>query len=221
MTYNVHGLRAGPWRLARVIRSARPDVVLIQEYGFALGLRLLGMASGMRVIARHRLSRPFQRCALLVAKGWRVRDVRSIELSGQPARDRRALLAAVVERGATEVAVASVHLGLRDGERVRHAKEIADVLGGRQPVVLGGDLNERPGAAAATSLAGWATDAFAGAPPDRGLTFPAIDPGARIDFLFCTAGGAFEHAEVVDTPEARTASDHLPVVAEVRLAGGP
>jgi endonuclease/exonuclease/phosphatase family metal-dependent hydrolase len=52
-----------------------------------------------------------------------------------------------------------------------------------------------------------------------GETFPATDPTARIDYLFVSQEWKVERALVPSVmPEARIASDHLPLVAELRLA---
>ena len=52
-----------------------------------------------------------------------------------------------------------------------------------------------------------------------GETFPATEPTARIDFLFVSEEVKVERVLVPSVmPEARVASDHLPVVAELRLA---
>jgi len=52
-----------------------------------------------------------------------------------------------------------------------------------------------------------------------GETFPASDPTARIDYLFVSEELKVERVIVPSImPEARVASDHLPVVAELRLA---
>jgi exodeoxyribonuclease-3 len=49
-----------------------------------------------------------------------------------------------------------------------------------------------------------------------GMTFPTWDPHVRLDYFFVPGRntGAARSCEVVDTPEARIASDHLPLLAE-------
>jgi endonuclease/exonuclease/phosphatase family metal-dependent hydrolase len=49
------------------------------------------------------------------------------------------------------------------------------------------------------------------------LTFPATLPRLRLDGLFVSPGITVERYEVVETDQARRASDHLPVLAELSL----
>jgi len=70
------------------------------------------------------------------------------------------------------------------------------------------------------------TDAYgrfrqaAGAPD--GATFPAADPERRIDYIFASAAAAERllACRPFDHPTARTASDHLPVLAEFAASDG-
>ncbi len=56
-------------------------------------------------------------------------------------------------------------------------------------------------------------------PKDDGYTFPTSDPHIRLDFVFVPAELAprLQRCEVVDGDSARTASDHLPLVAELEF----
>ena len=50
-----------------------------------------------------------------------------------------------------------------------------------------------------------------------GDTFPADEPTARIDYLFVSEGIVVERVLVPPGPDAREASDHRPLVAELTL----
>jgi endonuclease/exonuclease/phosphatase family metal-dependent hydrolase len=54
-------------------------------------------------------------------------------------------------------------------------------------------------------------------PVDPGLTFPVRDPHVRLDYVFLSAGHSdrLVACEVVHHPAAATASDHLPLLAEI------
>jgi endonuclease/exonuclease/phosphatase family metal-dependent hydrolase len=51
-----------------------------------------------------------------------------------------------------------------------------------------------------------------------GSTFPTWDPHVRLDYLFVPHGMAdrVERCEVFSPETARTASDHFPLIAELR-----
>jgi endonuclease/exonuclease/phosphatase family metal-dependent hydrolase len=144
---------------------------------------------------------------------WRIveRRLHVFELSTKALR--RGALFGVVGRAGARVEVVSVHLGLVDPERVRHARELSDLLAAsRQWVIVGGDLNEGPDAPAASWMAERYWDAFATAGTGEGSTFPSGAPRARIDYLFVSDGVRVERAWVGGNPRA---SDHLPVLADV------
>jgi len=52
-----------------------------------------------------------------------------------------------------------------------------------------------------------------------GATFPSRDPHVRLDFVFLPIASAakLRSCEIVDGPTARSASDHLPLLAEVEV----
>ena len=56
-------------------------------------------------------------------------------------------------------------------------------------------------------------------PDDPGSTLPAAAPQVRLDYVFVPSGdlGRVTSCEVIRTPPAREASDHLPILAEVSL----
>jgi exodeoxyribonuclease-3 len=56
-------------------------------------------------------------------------------------------------------------------------------------------------------------------PEDRGHTFPTWDPHVRLDYVFLPARFAdrLKACEVITLPEARAASDHFPLRAELEV----
>ena len=108
--------------------------------------------------------------------------------------------------------------GLRPAERLRHVEEISDRqqgLGGA--LVLGGDLNQTPDERAASFLAERIWDAWLLGGDAPGETFPSAEPTARIHYLFVSGGVRVERVIVPADEDARWASDHRPVVAELTL----
>jgi endonuclease/exonuclease/phosphatase family metal-dependent hydrolase len=82
----------------------------------------------------------------------------------------------------------------------------------REPAVLVGDLNARPGWRQVEELleAGW-VDAWASAGEGDGFTANAADPRYRIDYVFHTPDLTTERVEVIESQ----ASDHFAVVADL------
>ncbi|MGN6612090.1 MAG: endonuclease/exonuclease/phosphatase family protein, partial [Angustibacter sp.] len=118
--------------------------------------------------------------------------------------------------------VVSVHLSLRAEERVEHVGAVlARWPAGAGPLVVAGDLNERPGGPSWTVLGARLHDVAGGGDVDQ-ATYPARGPRSRIDAVFASAdvevldvhvAGARER---LDAGVLTAASDHLPVVADLR-----
>jgi endonuclease/exonuclease/phosphatase family metal-dependent hydrolase len=56
-------------------------------------------------------------------------------------------------------------------------------------------------------------------PDARGYTFPTWDPHARLDYVFVPGAAAerLRSCEIVGGDEARAASDHYPLLAELEV----
>jgi endonuclease/exonuclease/phosphatase family metal-dependent hydrolase len=218
LAYNAHGLRAGARRVAKAIAEEWPDIILMNECGF-LGVRLRRFARllGMEATSGLRLFRPVTN-AVLVRPPWRIVERRNFQFSGTNRLQRRGVVTARIGHAGFRLTAASVHLGLSDPERVRHAKELTDFLAGLPgPHVLGGDLNEDSERPAAEWVSERLWDAFAKAGEGKGATFPSREPRARIDYLFVSEGISVERAWVGDDPGKIEASDHRPVFADVMV----
>ena len=222
VVYNVRGFRDGLENVVRVVRHFEPDLVLLNETGSRRSLRRFGKALGMEV-ARDPWS-PFRRrikSAVLVRQPWRIVEHRLHRFADvRKAMYPRGTLIAHIGRAGRRLWVHAIHLGLHPLERLHSAQELADLARGLDgPVLIGGDCNEMPDGRAMTFLGERFWDAWLLGGDAAGETFPAADPTARIDYLFVSEELKVERVLVPSVmPEARTASDHLPVVAELTLA---
>lgn len=219
VVYNVRGFRDGAGRVAAVLRQLRPDLVLMNETGGRMRLRRLARDVGMDVAPdpwsplRRRVKN-----AILVRSPWRILEHHLHRFTDSVRWYPRGALIGRIERSGIEVRTICVHLGVDPAERRRHVGDLLSVVDGLDgPVLLGGDLNEHPQRRATASLGERLWDAWLLGGDVAGETFPAHAPTARIDFLFVSEGVRVERAMVPATPEARIASDHRPVVAEVSL----
>jgi endonuclease/exonuclease/phosphatase family metal-dependent hydrolase len=223
VVYNVRGFRDGEPGIAAVLRSLQPDLVLLTESGPRWRLRGLARSLDMRAAAdpwsplRRRVKN-----AVLARPPWRVGGRRLVRFSRSARFYPRGVLVARVEAGRARVWAAAVHLGLHPRERRGHAEELLGAVGDLVgPVLIGGDLNERPGGRAVALIGDRYEDAWLVAGDVAGETFPAEEPTARIDYLFVSREVRVERAMVPPTPEVRAASDHRPVVADVEVPEAP
>jgi len=241
LTYNVHGCvgtdgRLSPARIAAAIAACRPDVVALQELdvrrarsGGIDQAQAIAQDLGMRHVHFHpalRVGEEEYGNAILTASPSRL--VKAGTLPGVPrwpVIESRGALWVSVQVGDAEVQVINTHLGLSRRERM---DQVEALLGPewlahpdcREPVVLLGDLNAAPRSPACLRLAGRLRDAQDALHIHHSPrpTFPSWLPMRRIDHVFL--GGAVEvlRVEAVRTPLARLASDHLPLLVELRIA---
>jgi len=219
LVYNVHGFRSGANDVAATVADARPDIALINECGSYRNLRRFADALEMRATSTPlpRLRRA-ARNAILVRRPWQVVASRTLTLPRAAKRAYpRAVLAAQLRGGnGTLLNVICVHLGLLPGEREAHAGRILDtVTQTAGPLLIGGDLNERPNQPAAVALGTRLWDTWIRVGPSTGETFPASEPEARIDYLFASEDLTALRAVVLGSRAAQSASDHLPLVVDL------
>ena len=222
LSYNVRSLRDDTDALAAVIRHCEPDVVCVQEAPRFLRWRsrcaALARTSGTFVVTG---GRPAGAMLLLARLGVDVHATRDLLLPRTPGLHQRGLAVAELAVGGRRLVVASMHLGLRADERQRHADDVLDALSGYDvPVVVAGDVNERPGEPAWTMLTERFQDSWLAAGGDesgRGGTFRSDAPYERIDGVFADRRLSVVSCTVPDQAEVARASDHRPVLAVLSL----
>ena len=229
LTYNVHscrgrGGRPDPLRIADVIASAEPDVVALQELD--VGRMRTGGIDQAHVIAQHlRVMAHFHPAlhveeekygdAILTALPSRVIKADQLPSLGEP----RGAIWVEILRGNVRLQMVNTHFGLRRRERVIQAATLSgnDWLGSpactNHPAVLAGDFNALPRSRAYGILAKGLSRQVLTLPARA--TFPARFPILRLDHVFANRRARIIRYEVIDTPLARSASDHLPLLAIV------
>jgi endonuclease/exonuclease/phosphatase family metal-dependent hydrolase len=216
MSYNVGGQRGDVAAMAELVRSQRPDVVAVQEAPRRLRWRsrcadlarrfgLVYAAGGLPGLGN----------LILVDLRVRVHDTWCLRYPLTPGRHLRGAALARCSVGGSTFVVAGTHLATdpteRPGQAAILAKALAEVS---PPLVLAGDFNEEAGGAAWTAVADGRIDAAGDSGP---ATYPATAPAQRLDAIFVDRRFEVSDCRVLDTAEARRASDHLPVVVDLTL----
>jgi endonuclease/exonuclease/phosphatase family metal-dependent hydrolase len=214
MVWNVHGFRAGTAEIAAAVSDVRPDLILLNETRYlGFHLRRFARRAGLEGASGTGFWRPIPN-AVLTRDPWRVVDAGKTVFPRKGRTLRRGIVLTIVGSAGTRATAGAVHLGLSRHERLHHARELTDLLAGREPVILGGDLNESPDEPAAS----WISDRYWDAGRRAGPTFPTWEPRSRIDYLFLSEGIRVEEVRVGGERFARL-SDHLPVLADLEIPG--
>jgi endonuclease/exonuclease/phosphatase family metal-dependent hydrolase len=154
-----------------------------------------------------------------------IRLVRSGRLPGladRPRLEPRGALWVDVEIDGRTIQVINTHLGLSNRERLAQVDELLsdEWLGAaieRGPCILCGDFNALPGSPPYRRLVERLRDAQLDVNGHRPLrTWFSHYPVGRIDHVFLAGPLEVVSIEVPRTELMRVASDHLPLVAEIR-----
>lgn len=226
LSYNIRSLRDDRAALVRVIRACAPDLVLIQEaprfFRWRKAAERLARACGLVYVTGGGTTAGPLILSSLRAHVERTEDVL---LPRTPGLHQRGLATAVVRIAGARLGVVSCHLSLAARERRMQAGLLLAELG-RLDVscaVAAGDVNERPDGRSFRMLAGALTDAWAAKPWGGEYTSPSDDPQQRIDAVFTTGPvevlgcGVPYGLPGVRTADLRAATDHLPVLAALRV----
>jgi endonuclease/exonuclease/phosphatase family metal-dependent hydrolase len=238
LTYNIR--RGGAGReeaLARVIRAAAPDLVVLQEATNPGVIERLSASTGLvHWAARPRQSLGFMARSSVRSCSWR-----------RPRLSRHAFLQIVLADSLLPVFgvhLSAVHAAWTERRRVFELRALLRSIGADTGGfhLLVGDFNTlAPGELldlrklprrlrALVWLSGgrvrWRTirmvleagyaDAYRRLHTDHpGPTFPTWDPHVRLDYLFVPQGAASRvtSCEVFHTPDAAAASDHFPLLS--------
>lgn len=226
LSYNIRSMRDDTDALARVIRACAPDLVLIQEaprfFRWRKKLARLARASDLVVLTGGATAAGPAILCNLRATVDRTEDVL---LPLTPGLHRRGFATAVVRFGGARLGVLSCHLSLQKDERLEQGGMLLDRLAGlgTEHAIAGGDLNDRPTGRTFRLLADSLQDCWATAPWGAEHSSTPADPHQRIDAIFATKGievlgcGVPTGRPGVTQTDLRAATDHLPVLAALRV----
>ncbi|WP_329227871.1 MULTISPECIES: endonuclease/exonuclease/phosphatase family protein [unclassified Streptomyces] len=229
LSYNVRSLRDDTEALARVIRACAPDLVCVQEAPRFFrwrkaAARLAAMTDLVILSGGATAAGPLLLCSLRAT----VERTEDVLLPLTPGLHRRGLATAVVRIAGTRLGVVSCHLSLQREERRAQAGMLLEQVDAMDVphAVVAGDLNDVPEGAAFRTLAGRLQDCRTTRPWGGELTFPPDAPRKRIDAVFATdrvevlGCGVPEDLPGVSGADLRAATDHLPVLAALRVPAG-
>ena len=241
MTYNIHGCvdrtrAVNPARIADIIEGLQADIIALQEVD---AQKPMDLSTNQAKFLAQRLEMehfffPIEKSSrhtfgLAVLSRFPLGECHYDFLPniypGLNPRKRGIILACIRIPGG-RLTVINVHLSLYKLER---RKQLKALLGNArlasafadQPVILCGDLNAGPLSATYRTLSRRLTDVQKDIGNRRAAvyqpTFHSRSPLFRIDHIFVSSHFRTLKVEVNSTPATRSASDHLPLTADLAL----
>jgi endonuclease/exonuclease/phosphatase family metal-dependent hydrolase len=230
VTYNIHRCRGmdrrtRPERIAAVLATIDPDVAALQEvigpgpsgtgHAEALGAAL-GMGWVMapaRELRRHQFGN-------VVLSRYPIREHAQHDLSWKTCEPRCSQRVAIDLAGLGTLQVFNVHLGTAILERRDQARRLATWVHDRRvpgPKLVLGDFNEWSRGIAEDILAERLESVDLYPHLKRRRTYPGFFPVLHLDHIYFAGDVEVRRIELPRTRLAMVASDHLPLVADIRI----
>jgi len=226
LTWNIHrGIgRDGRYDLRPVVELVRrhdPDIVALQEIDSrgsvdlpVAPLAFLAQSLGSHVAEARTIVAPDGHYGHALISRWPLAPPILHDLSVRR-REPRFAIETIAATASGPIHLAAVHLGLRVGERRWQAAKLAEIAAGADETsVMLGDFNDWPWFWPWRDMV---RRALAAALPARTFhrTYPARRPLLMLDRIYCRPPSALLRSWT--DPAARRLSDHLPVIAEIRV----
>jgi endonuclease/exonuclease/phosphatase family metal-dependent hydrolase len=221
LTWNVHGCvgRDGvcdPHRVARVLEAAQPDISALQEIDSRTRdavhdpFSYFGELFGWTTVSARTLSAKDGHYGHIVLSRWPIESLGEIDLSMRWSEPRKAIVGAIQCPGARVIVIA-VHLGLLPFERRKQFARLRERIEtiAERPLIVLGDFNDFPRLLSRRALSG----PLAATP--RLATYPSRLPLLPLDRIWFSAPLRLVTAATLN--DAEHVSDHLPLVASLRL----
>ena len=226
VSYNIHQCvgtdgKRDPHRIATVIQDTKADIIGLQEVDLhprekkSHQLDYFAHITGMKAVAGPTVRRADIEFGNALLTRREIIHVRFHDVTVVRRQPRGVIDAEIVCDGKM-IRVLVTHFGLALNERRRQAQGLLKIL--RQPkasyalTLVIGDINEwRPRGFALYSL-----NSHLGKAPSL-RTFPSFFPVFALDRIWVKPRGALVQVKIANHGFARTASDHLPVLATIHV----
>lgn len=224
-TYNVHkcvgmDLRHDPERVAAVVREIDSDLIGLQEVDNRSGGRRLSAqmeyiarATGYNALPGPTIRRSDGHYGNVLLTRWPILESREIELNVH-GREPRGAIDALVRVRSNEIRIIVAHLGLAAAERWYQVCRLAAVIRAKRSglLILLGDMNEWYPKSRGLDL----LHRYMGKSPTI-PSYPAWCPFLSLDRIWVRPRASLIRIKTHATSISRIASDHLPVIAEIKM----
>ncbi|WP_018133287.1 endonuclease/exonuclease/phosphatase family protein [Effusibacillus pohliae] len=238
MTYNIHHGRGTDKqfnleRIAAVVEEHEAELVGLNEVDRHFSKRSEFLDQAAWLANRLNMHHAFGAALTVRARGsGRLRQYGNAFLSRHPITayknhpfpfdfrltEGRALLEIEVQTPERTLKIYVTHLSLNPFLHKKQTDFIVNKLANElQPVILLGDWNMRPRSAAWKKIGRQLTDVCQAAGEGPCLTYPAKRPRSQLDYIFVSRH--FQVLSVTVPGKHAGASDHLPLLATLRLNG--
>lgn len=227
LTYNIHHGRGGDGKVdlarqAKVIRDARPDLVVLQEVdnqtkrtGGVDQTVTLAKLTGLHSRFARQIDFQGGEYGQAILSRFPIDELVIHRLPGMPEREQRIAAEGRVRIGNQTVSIVGTHLHHRSEPiRVQQAAKLNELFSKPDHrVILAGDLNALPESKPMQLL----NQQWRVLDSERPLlTFPAAKPVRQIDYVLVRPSRRFRPVRV-EVIAAAVASDHRPVLAVIDL----
>ena len=228
-TYNIHrcrGLdrRVMPLRIIEVLREINADVIALQEVigagpagagqaeEIGAGLGMGWVMNCVRTLRQHQFGN-------VVLSRYPIMHHSQYDLSWRTCEPRNCQRADL-DLGGQLLHVYNVHLGTAVLERRYQAGRLASFVHDRRvtgPKIILGDFNEWMRGLATKTLSSLFESIDIAAHLKRRRTYPGLFPVVHLDHIYYEGRVEIVNVEMPRTRKALIASDHLPLIANLRI----
>ncbi len=230
MSYNIHHGEGIDQvldleRIAKLILDAKADIVGLQEVDRGVERTAkrdlpaeLAKLTGMTIHFEKNIAHQGGEYGNAVLTRFPIKSARNTHFKMTQPGEQRGVQQLVLDVRGRDVLFLNTHTDFKPNpeERALNAAELKQMVtqAGKMPVIMVGDFNALPTSPFITTIKTFLSDAWELIGQGNGFTIPVQKPNRRIDYIFVTKETVTPvHMEVISS----IASDHLPIIAEVRL----